>query len=240
MAKLEARKKRIGSLDVLQVEGDASAATVILFHGFGADMADLASLAGVIQAKKGTNWIFPNGHLKVAIGPHQEGRAWFPISIAELEKSAAQNEPLDWSVSIPPGMKKARQAVLHMIQELKVPSERLILGGFSQGGMIATDVALHMETPPAGLAVLSGTLINGTEWQELALKLAAHFSSQGKQFSFFQSHGTRDQILSVVMAEKLEKLFLNAKWKGHLLKFQGGHEIPPEVIIQLGAYLRSC
>lgn len=235
MARIELKRKRIGHLDVLQVEGSAEGPTVILFHGFGASYEDLAPLAGALQSPKGTNWIFPNGHISVALGPHQEGRAWFPISIADLNRSAETGQPLDWSETVPPGLKRARELAQEMIEVLinkhGTPANKIVLGGFSQGGMLATDVMLSMSVAPAGLAVLSGTLINAADWGERA-KLK-------KGFQFFQSHGVNDQVLSFSMAERLEKLLLAAGWQGQLQRFRGGHEIPPEVLIQLGSYLRA-
>jgi phospholipase/carboxylesterase len=231
MAKAELRKKRFGQLEALHLEVSEDGPTAVIFHGFGADMNDLASLARAVQAPKGTNWVFPNGHLTVPLGGHYEGRAWFPISIAELEKSMATGEAIDWSKLVPPGLKRARENAFELIEKLGVPKNRLLLGGFSQGGMLATDLVLHMDEKPAGLAILSGTLINFDEWSKLATKHAG--------FSFFQSHGSRDPVLSFAMAERLEKLLVSAGWQGRLLRFEGAHEIPPEVLIQLGAYLRK-
>ena len=234
MPRIEARRRKFGHVETLFVEGSADGPTVVLMHGFGADMADLASLAGSIQAPKGTNWVFPNGHLKVATSPHTEGRGWFPISIAELERTMAGGGSIDLSTIVPPGMKKSRDLILGMIEamkvELKLTPNKMIIGGFSQGGMVATDVALHLEIPPQGLAILSGTLVNGEEWNRLAAKHSG--------FEFFQAHGKRDPILSFGMAQKLEAMLLANGWKGQLQAFDGAHEIPFEVLIQLGAYIR--
>jgi phospholipase/carboxylesterase len=231
MARLEARRKRLGQLEVLHIEASKDGPTVIMFHGFGADNEDLASLAGAVQAPKGTNWVFPNGHLTVPIGPHQEGRAWFPISIADLNKTAETGDALDWSATVPPGLKRARENALEMIDKLGVAPEKIVLAGFSQGGMLATEVALRMDKAPAGLAILSGTLINAPDWEARAKARPG--------FHFFQSHGMRDPVLSYAMAERLEKLLRGAGWQGKLQGFNGGHEIPSEVTIQLGAYLRQ-
>jgi phospholipase/carboxylesterase len=231
MARNEFKRRKIGRLDALELKGDPEAPTVVLFHGYGADMHDLASLANVIQAPKGTNWVFPNGHLSIPLGGHYEGRAWFPISVSELERAMATGEVIDFSTIVPPGLKKAREMALELVENLKVPMNRLVLGGFSQGAMLATDLTLHLETPPAGLVLLSGTLVNGDQWSALAPKHSG--------LRFFQSHGIRDAVLGFAMAERLEKLLHQAGWKGKLQRFEGAHEIPPEVIIQLGAYLRQ-
>ena len=46
-----------------------------------------------------------------------------------------------------------------------LPYRRIVLGGFSQGSWVTTDVALRLEEPPAGLCILSGTLIVRDEWR---------------------------------------------------------------------------
>lgn len=227
MARIEAKKRRIGPLDCMEVKGDPDAPTIVLFHGYGADMNDLAPLAGAIQAPKNSNWYFPNGHLSVPLGGHYEGRAWFPIPLSELQAGST----LDLTQAVPPGMKKARENAKQFLEKLNITPSKLVLGGFSQGAMLTTDLVLHMDTPPAGLALLSGTLINEPEWTELASKKAG--------LKFFQAHGARDQVLSFAHAQKLEQLFKKAGWQGQLQRFEGGHEIPSEVLIQLGSFLRK-
>lgn len=186
-------------------------------------MHDLASLAEVVQGPRDLNWYFPNGHHSVPLGGQYEGRAWFPISVGGQE--------IDLSGVIPPGMKKAREKADSFLRELKVPANKLVLGGFSQGAMLATDVALQMQETPAGIVLMSGTLVNAEEWKTLAPKRTG--------LRFFQSHGVRDSVLSFANAQKLEQLLKGAGWQGQLQRFEGAHEIPPEVIIQLGAFLRK-
>ncbi len=227
MARIEAKKRRIGPLDCLEILGDPQSPTIVLFHGYGADMNDLAPLAGAIQAPKNSNWYFPNGHISIPIGPHSEGRAWFPIPLAEIELGSA----LDLSEVVPPGLKRARENARAFLEKLAVPPLKLVLGGFSQGAMLATEVVMHMDQPPAGLVLLSGTLVNSKEWEQLAKKKAG--------LRFFQAHGSRDQILSFAHAQKLEQLLKRAGWRGQLQRFEGAHEIPSEVLIQLGGFLRQ-
>ncbi|MEK7356064.1 MAG: hypothetical protein AAB250_06415 [Bdellovibrionota bacterium] len=231
MSRNEPRRRKIGGLDCIEVQGKAGAPAVILFHGYGADMHDLASLADVVQAPRDCSWYFPNGHISIPLGGQYEGRAWFPISISELEKSHVDGQGIDFSSVIPPGMKKARERALSLIEELKIPANRLVLGGFSQGAMLATDVTMHMKDAPAGLALLSVTLANSEEWKRLA--------PAKKGLRFFQSHGSRDAVLSYAAAQKLEVLLRGGGWQGQLQRFEGAHEIPSEVLIQLGAFLRK-
>lgn len=227
MANLHPQHRRIGSLEVIEIRASSDAPTIVFMHGYGADCTDLVPLAAHLAVGRPVNWIFPNGPQEVDLGAHVTGRGWFPISISELEKSG---EPLAFANVQPPGMKKAREAVLTMIQTLGIEPHRLILGGFSQGAMVAVDVALHLQKGPAGVAILSGTAVNAETWARLAPVKAG--------LSFFQCHGSADTVLSIAGARHLNQLLQKAGWKGDLLEFDGGHEIPLPVLSQLSQYLK--
>ena len=48
--------RRLGNIQCLEKNMDDAAPWVILFHGYGADMHDLTSLAELIHPKKPLNW----------------------------------------------------------------------------------------------------------------------------------------------------------------------------------------
>ena len=73
--------RRLGPLEAVEAVQNPDAPWVVMFHGYGADAFDLASLADVIPAKKPLNYLFPQGPLEVPIGPGWTGRAWWPINM---------------------------------------------------------------------------------------------------------------------------------------------------------------
>lgn len=231
MTRQNLERCRIAGLDTLKIEGDRDGLSIVFFHGFGADAADLAPLARQIPTPPGTNWYFPDGPVKVPLGGFGEGRAWFPIQVAELEKLNTSRDGLDLSGVIPPGFAQARKAAMAFLTEVGVSTDRLILGGFSQGAMLATELTMNFDSSPAGLAILSGTLVNANRWAEMA--------TQHKGMRFFQSHGEQDYVLSFSMAKRLEEMLVNAGWQGNLMGFRGGHEIPLPVISRLVSYIQS-
>jgi phospholipase/carboxylesterase len=103
--------------------------------------------------------------------------------------------------------------------------------GFSQGAMMAVDAAARAAAPCAGVAVLSGTLVDA--------KSLARAAATKKGQRFFQSHGSVDPILGFQEALALEKVLLAAGWTGRLRRFEGGHGLPPEVLEDLGAWLEA-
>jgi len=225
------KMKRYGSVEALEIPGETGGPCVIVFHGFGADATDLYSLGSVIKGPPGTTWIFPNGIQAAEFQGGTYGRAWFPIDVEALEAARAAGTHSDFSQATPPGMKKAREAALSMIDALRRPYSKIVLAGFSQGAMLATDLALRAPEKPAGLIILSGALLDEKLWTEKAKAKPG--------MTFYQSHGIYDELLDVENAKRLEKILVSAGWKGKLQLFNGGHEIPQEVIHQAARYVNQ-
>jgi phospholipase/carboxylesterase len=219
---------RLGELDAIEFPSkDPKALTVVCMHGYGADMRDLAPLAPEVPVERAVQWIFPDGPEVLDWG----GRAWFPIDVAAFEEAQRTGKPRDLSSGEPEGMAEARRELQALLDELAVPPERLVLMGFSQGAMMAVDLATRLPRPPAGVVILSGTLVDKKQLAKLAPK--------HKGVKFFQSHGSVDPILGFAEALLLEKELKTAGWTGALLRFEGGHAITTEVLSALGAWLEA-
>ena len=224
----KSRLVRFGNLDAIEIpSNDPNALTVICLHGYGADMRDLAPLAGELETKRPISWLFPDAPETLDWG----GRAWFPIDVTAFEEAQRTGTPRDLSLKEPEGLEWAREELQKFIKETGVPSERLVLMGFSQGAMLAVDLALRCETPPAGVAILSGTLVDK--------KVTAELAAKKKGLPFFQSHGSVDPILGFAQARALEKTILEAGWRGQLQRFEGGHAIPTEILDLLRKWLEK-
>jgi phospholipase/carboxylesterase len=223
--------RQLGKIHALEQNNDDNAPWILFFHGYGADAQDLFPLGQMIKTQKTYNWLFPQGTLEVPIGPGWTGRAWWPINMQEIQEAAAKGETRDFSQISPPGLEKAREKTMEMIKQLRVPWNQIILGGFSQGAMLATDLYLRAPETPKGLILMSGTLLNQGEWGPLMAKRAGE--------SFFQSHGESDTVLGIKQARKLETLLTQNGMKGRLMSFGGGHEIPPAVMMKIGDYINS-
>jgi phospholipase/carboxylesterase len=107
----------------------------------------------------------------------------------------------------------------------------LVLGGFSQGAMMALDVALQRDSKPAGLILMSGTLLAESVWGPRFSRLAG--------LPVLMSHGRHDQLLpfsaSEALRDKLRAAGANVEW----IEFAGGHEIPPVVVDAASTFLQK-
>lgn len=221
-------QRRVGGLDILEKPGDPHRGTIVLLHGFGADASDLAPLC---NAYEGPTWIFPQGPLEIPFSPGYTGRAWFPVNIELLTRAIQEGRFDDVFKAFPPELNGARDCVDALLDDLNIPRSQIILGGFSQGAILAVETALHSPLRCGGLVIFSGTLINETSWRRLA---PIHGGTP-----FFQSHGTHDPLLPLPNAQVLTQLLQDGGLKGELHTFNGGHDIPSVILKQLTSFLHN-
>lgn len=203
--------------------------TIILLHGYGADATDLVQLASAMKTPTQTQWLFLNAPQTVIIDSYMSGRAWFEIDILELSLVMQNGQFDNFTKAIPPGLSHVRQLILDFIKSKGLDISKTILGGFSQGAMVALDVTFHLDKNPKGLLLFSGSMINVHEWRQLA--------PHRKGLRFFQSHGSNDPLLRIEIAKKLEGLLTNSGLKGRLIEFNGAHEIPMPIIEKAQEFL---
>ena len=213
---------------------------VVLCHGYGASGSDLVpigeelldqspSLHGRVQ------FVFPEAPLSLDDLGLPGGRAWWPIDLMKLQLAAATGRFRDLQRRRPDGLVEARDRLIETLRLLNertgVGLSRFVLGGFSQGAMLSTDVALHLDVNPAALIALSGSLLNESEWQERA---PLH-----PGLRVLQSHGSEDPLLPLASAEWLRDLLNGAGAAVEFVSFRGGHQIPFEVLERIAVLLES-
>lgn len=218
-------------MEAIEFAASAEAPTLVCFHGYGADAADLARLAREADLARPARWVFPDAPLTVDMGGYASGRAWFPINNREIEIAQLQGKTLDWSKDRSAIMAPTLDKVKNFIDALDQPWEKLILGGFSQGAVLSLELALGAPRAPQGVFMLSGTLVDETALRARAPARAG--------LTYFQSHGTQDALLGFDQAQKLHEVLTEAGWKGKFLSFEDGHSVPREALEGLAEYVDS-
>jgi phospholipase/carboxylesterase len=220
-------------------QGGGNGPAILRCHGFGAPGNDLVSLARVVDVGRDVRWFFPEAPLEVDVGPGVSGRAWWDIGMEQLMTHLMRGD-IDAAMKrldeIPPGLEPAKQALSSTIEVLAkehgVTRDRLIIGGFSQGAMLATEMFVSSPEPFAGLVVLSGTRLGGDMWK-------AGLSRHGAHLHALVTHGRRDPLLPFGRAEVLRDMMKQAgadvTWVAH----GGAHEIPAVCLDALGTFVRA-
>jgi phospholipase/carboxylesterase len=209
----------IADLEVEIVGADLpeNAPTVVLLHGYDGFASDLSPFAASFRLPT-VRFVFPQGPLQFG-DTARGGHAWWRIDPVARRESLARG-PRDLSRLKPEGLERARIGGSRLLDELGNSNGHapLILGGFSQGAMLACDLALRSRHPLAGLVLLSGARICQDEWAGL------YASRSG--LPTFLSHGRGDRDLEFAAAERLRDDLTAGELDVTWLPFEGGHEIP--------------
>lgn len=222
---MNSTKITIGKLSVTQVTGtDEPKGAIILCHGFGAGGDDLVSIADEMVKSDGGfkhfAFLFPEAPIDMSQEAGFESRAWWMIDVDEIQRLGEASEFDELKSAFPDGLPESsamiKEVIEHVRSEFELPLTKIVVGGFSQGGMLMTDVALSLEEPVGGLIVWSGTLICESKWEALVGE---------NLFPVYQSHGTLDPILPFDVAVDLCTMFTEGGVDIEFTEFDGPHTI---------------
>jgi len=204
-------REQLGELNAVLVGARDAERVVVMLHGREMEGADLAPFAHSLADH--ALWVFPDAPL-----PSTRARTWWPVDsearLRELSSGAMELSAMD-----PPGRAEARAQLASLIAALDPDrSRRLVLAGFSQGGMLAMDSVLHGGRRPDALVLLSSTRIAIADWQPRATVLAG--------LRVLVAHGDGDAELSLQAGELLRDFAIAAGANVTWLPFEGGHQLP--------------
>jgi len=228
---IQKSEAKIGELDCIFVKSKACQtpnAAVIFCHGFGAPATDLVSLAEKIMAigtaQQDAVYIFPAAPIE--LDPLFDSRAWWMIDIEKIQDLMMSGETREMQSESPAQLPERRADLIYVINhcrhEYSLPASKIVVGGFSQGAMLATDVALHYGEALGGLIIWSGALINSERWTHQAIRQSP--------LNIAQSHGIIDPILPIDGARNLKTMLESNRHQVDYIEFHGPHSIPLNAI----------
>jgi phospholipase/carboxylesterase len=213
------------------VYGGPGPPTLVLLHGYGSSAERWEPFTKTIRWPQGGRFVFPQGPEVFARSDGGlDGRAWWPL---DLLSHIPPGESLpDLSQTKPEGLKDAASRVEDLLDGLKrSPGGPIVLGGFSQGAMVASEVAFRSDVKLRALVLLSGTLVDEASWER-------HFDRR-RGTPVFLSHGRADGTLPFAAAERFRSKLEAAGVKVTWVPFDGRHEIPATVVIALNRFIEG-
>lgn len=188
----------------------AADAAVIWLHGLGANGHDFEPIAPELGLPESLaiRFVFPHApEIPVTINGGYVMPAWYDILEMDIDRKIDQAQILESAARI--------RALIEHEEERGVPSERIILAGFSQGGAVAYETALSFEKPLAGLLAMS---------TYFATAETVQWHDANKALPIMVMHGEQDPVVPVQLGERalgvLTRHGFRPEWKSYAMEHQ--------------------
>jgi phospholipase/carboxylesterase len=207
------------------ITGDNPTGAVIWLHGLGADGHDFEPIVPELKLPEGLaiRFIFPHAPVReVTINGGAEMRAWYDID---------PGAPVAGSNEINEAAERIR-AIIDEVEADGIDSHRVVLAGFSQGGVIALHLGLRLDRPLAGIMGLS-TYLHDHEHLTDELTLA------NVDVSIFMAHGLMDPMIPITRGVTSREALLALGYQVEWHEYGMGHAVCLEEINDIARWLNA-
>lgn len=202
-------------------------AVVIWLHGLGDSGNGFAPIVPQLELPESmaVRFVFPHAPIiPVTINGGMEMRAWYDIKSLSFEDRADME-----------GVKRSGQQVEELLQkeiDNGIPAHRIVLAGFSQGGVISYYVSMRLQQKLAGILTLSTYMCDEdqsrTGWNEM-----------NKDTPIFASHGAYDEMVPVALGKSalmnLQDAGFNTRWEQYPMQ----HNVHMSQLEDVSAWLQD-
>ena len=196
-------------------------ATIIWLHGLGADHTDFEPIVPELDLPASVRFVFPDAPIRpVSINGGMRMRAWYDI----LQFGPGPEDEA--------GIRESQRIVEGLIEQAKVPPERVVLAGFSQGGAIVLHTALRYPRPLAGVVALS-------TYVPLQETLEREISEANRSAPIFMAHGRFDDIIHLQRAAASRDLLARIGYKVAWREYAMPHSVCMEELGHISAFLKG-
>jgi phospholipase/carboxylesterase len=197
-------------------------ASVIWLHGLGADGNDFVPVVNQLNLPQ-VRFILPHAlYKKVSANNGYEMRAWYDIfgfTVGSREDEANIRESQAYVESL-------------IANEVKrgIPSNRIVLAGFSQGGAVALYTSLRHQQALAGVLALSTYL-------PLKTSLALEKTKINQNTPIFMAHGKFDEVISLNTNQVSLEILKSQHYVVHWHEYAMAHSVNAQEIDDIRSFL---
>ena len=213
--------------DAVEIEtGRNPQASVIWLHGLGADGHDFEPIVPelVQRSERAVRFVFPHAPIRpVTLNGGYAMRAWYDI--IALDRRAEEDVN---------GIRASQELITAWIRRENasgIPSERIVLAGFSQGGAMALYSGTRYPERLAGIIGLSC-------YQPLAERLDAERLAANQATPIFLAHGMQDPVVIPALGEAACRQLQAAGYAVEWHAYSMPHSVCPQEVTDIASWLR--
>lgn len=214
------------SIELVHGSGDATHAVVWL-HGLGATANDFPPIVpelGLTDTPT-IRFIFPQAPSRpITINGGMSMPGWYDIKGVRIEDKQD-------AVGMAESQEMLEQIVLKLIDD-GIPSENIILAGFSQGGAVTYFTGIRSRHKFAGLLTLSTYL-------PFDSNAASEHSKVNLETPILANHGTHDAVVPIALGEMSVKVLKGLGYEVNWKTYSMEHQVILEQISDIGRWINS-
>jgi phospholipase/carboxylesterase len=195
--------------------------SVIWLHGLGADGHDFEPIVTELHLEVPVRFVFPHAPMRpVTINRGLEMRAWY-----DIDPKAPRSGTTD--------IAKSAEKIEMLVEEESargIPPEKIVLAGFSQGGVIALHLGLSSPKRLAGILALS-TYVHDHE------RIAERVSFASIDVPIFMAHGLIDPMIPITRAITSREVLVSLNYQIEWHEYAMGHEVCAKEILDVARWL---
>lgn len=186
-------------------------ATVIVLHGLGDSGHGFYPIAEALQlpAELGVKFIFPHApEQPVTINGGMRMPSWYDIKSLDLDKRADEAGVRESADKV--------KALLDAEIAIGIAPERIVLAGFSQGGVVTLHLAPRLPYRLAGIMALSTYMCAPHKLNE---------ERQQSDLPIFMAHGTKDNVVPIFAGEQARDTLTASGFEPTWTTYPMAHEV---------------
>jgi phospholipase/carboxylesterase len=215
-------------LETLDLDPKAAPkASIIWLHGLGASMHDFEPLVPELQLPESMaiRFVFPNApNRPVTVNGGMVMRAWYDILGLEMNRTEDAA-----------GIRASEASVRMLIERersLGIPTEKIVVAGFSQGGAIALQTGLRYPERLAGILALSTYI-------PLAESFKGEASEANRETAVLMAHGESDPVIPITYARASRRLLEDEGYAVEWHDYPMQHAVCGEEVLDIANWLKK-
>lgn len=208
-------------------QGDVKA-VVIWLHGLGADGHDFEPIVPELNLPKGhgIRFVFPQAAMQpVTINGGYVMRAWYDIKNGDLSRE-------EDAAGVRESARKISDLIKEEMQRYSLPAHKIVIAGFSQGGVIALHTALRYPQQLGGVMVLSA-------YVALPETVEKERSQANNAISIFMAHGKHDPVIAISHAQASRDQLTSFGYQVNWHSYDMEHSVVPDEIDDIAEWVKK-